>query len=70
MWETLKGLASLIGIIKRLLEWFIAKENQQIGRNEANYDVTRKTAETENRMRDVERPSDDDVADSMRSGKF
>lgn len=70
MWESLKGFWNLVSIVKRLLEWFIAEENKQIGRNEVAYDVTRETAEAENRMRDVPRPSDDSVADSMQTGKF
>jgi hypothetical protein len=70
MFASLKGLWDLIAIFKRLLEWFVAEENKQIGRNEAAQDVTRETAEAENRMRDVERPSDQSVVDSLQSGKF
>lgn len=70
MLETLKGLFGLIALIRRFLEWFIAEENKQIGRNEAAYDVTRKTAETENAMRDVPRPSYDAVADSLQRKDF
>jgi hypothetical protein len=70
MFASLKGLWDLIAIFKRLLEWFIAEENKQIGRNEANYDTTRKTAETENAMRDVPRPDDDAVADKLSKGSF
>lgn len=70
MWESLKGFFTLIGFLKKILEWFIAEQNKQIGRDEVAYDVTRETAESENRMRDVERPDDKSVADSLQSGKF
>lgn len=70
MFSSLKGFLDLFSFLKKLLEWFIAEENKQIGRDEANYDVTRKTAETENAMRDVPRPSDDAVVDKLQTGKF
>jgi hypothetical protein len=70
MFASLKGLWDLIAIFKRLLEWFIAEENKQIGRNEAAQDVTRETAEAENRMRDVVRPDDDAVARKLQDGSF
>ena len=70
MWESLKGFFGLISLLKTFLEWLIAEENKQIGRNEAAYDVTRKTAETENAMRDVGRPDDESVARSLQDGQF
>ena len=70
MWETLKGFFGLIGLLKTFLEWLVAAENRQIGRTEASHDVTRKTAEIEDRMRDVVRPDDDAVARSLQDGKF
>lgn len=70
MWESLKGFFGLISLLKTFLEWLIAEENKQTGRNEAAYDVTRKTAEAENRMRDVARPDDDAVARSLQDGQF
>ena len=70
MWATLKGLFGLIGLIRQILTWMIAEQNKQIGRNEAGYDVTRKTAETENRMRDIARPDDESVARSLQDRTF
>ncbi len=70
MFKTLSGFFELIGLVKQFLTWLIAEENKQIGRNEAAYDVTRKTAETENRMRDVGRPDDESVARSLQDGQF
>ena len=70
MWESLKGFFGLISLLRTFLEWLIAEENKQTGRNEAAYDVTRKTAETENRMRDVGRPDDESVARSLQDGQF
>jgi hypothetical protein len=60
----------LISLLKTFLEWLIAEENKQTGRNEAAYDITRKTAETESRMRDAPRPDDDAVARSLQDGQF
>lgn len=70
MWDTLKGFFGLVGLIRQLLAWLIAQENRQIGRNEAAHDVTRETAETENRMRDVVRPDDESVARSLQERTF
>lgn len=70
MWDTLKGFFGLVGLIRQLLAWLIAQENRQIGRNEAAHDVTRETAETENRMRDVARPDDESVARSLQERTF
>jgi hypothetical protein len=70
LFKTLSGFLALIGLVKQFLTWLIAEENKQIGRNEAAYDVTRKTAETENKMRDVGRPDDQSVARSLQDGKF
>jgi len=70
MFKTLSGFLELIGLVKQFLTWLIAEENKQIGRNEAAYDVTRKTAETENKMRDVGRPDDESVARSLQDGQF
>lgn len=70
MWESLKGFFTLVSFLKKILEWFIAEQNKQIGRDEVAYDVTRETAEAENRMRDVERPDDSAVARSLSEGKF
>jgi hypothetical protein len=70
MWTTLKGLFGLVGLIKQIVTWLIAEQNKQIGRNEAAYDVTRKTAETENRMRDIARPDDESVARSLQDRTF
>lgn len=70
MWGALKGFFGLVGLVKQILTWLIAEQNKQIGRNEAAYDVTRKTAEAENRMRDVERPDDQSVARSLQDRTF
>lgn len=70
MWASLKGLWDAIALLRRLLEWFIAEQNKQIGREEVARDVTQATAETENRMRDVARPDDGSVADRLHKGTF
>jgi hypothetical protein len=70
MWTTLKGLFGLVGLIKQIVTWLIAEQNKQIGRNEAAYDVTRKTAEAENRMRDIARPDGESVARSLQDRTF
>lgn len=70
MFSSLKGIWDLISLLKKALEWFIAEQNRQIGRDQMADDITRKTAETENAMRDVHRPPDDDVARSLQDGKF
>jgi hypothetical protein len=70
MWTMLKGLFGLVGLIKQIVTWLIAEQNKQIGRNEAAHDVTRKSAETENRMRDIARPDDESVARSLQDRTF
>jgi hypothetical protein len=70
MWSTIRALAEFLGLLRKLFDWFRDEQQKQIGRNEVAHDVTQETAEAENRMRDVVRPSDDAVADSLRSTKF
>jgi cation transport regulator ChaB len=70
MWSTIKALAEFLGLLRKLFDWFRDEQQKQIGRNEVAHDVTQETVEAENRMRDVVRPSDDAVADSLRSTKF
>lgn len=70
MWATIKGLFGLVGLIRQVLTWLIAKENQQIGRNEKAHEITQETAETENAMRDVDRPDDGAVERSLHEGRF
>ena len=70
MWETLKGFFGLVSLVKQFLTWMIAEENKQVGRNEVAYDVTRKAADTENRMRDIGRPDDGAVARSLQDESF
>jgi hypothetical protein len=70
MWSTLKGFFGLVSLIRTILNWLIAEENKQIGRNEKAHEVTQATAETENAMRDVGRPDDGDVERSLHEGRF
>jgi hypothetical protein len=70
IWTALKSYLATVNFLKMIVEWLVAAQNKQIGRNEVAYDVTRETAEAENRMRDVPRPSDDDVARSLQDGRF
>jgi hypothetical protein len=70
MWSTIKALAEFLGLLRKLFDWFRDEQQKQIGREEVAHDVTRETAEAENRMHDVPRPSDDSVADKLQTGKF
>jgi hypothetical protein len=70
MWAKIKSFLDIISLVKMIMTWLVAKENQQIGRNEKAHEVTMETAEAENRMRDVERPDDSAAARSLSEGKF
>jgi hypothetical protein len=70
MWSTIKALAELLGLLRKLFDWFRDEQQKQIGREEVAHDVTQETAEAENRMRDVAPPSGDAVVDKLQNGKF
>jgi len=70
MWAKIKSFLDIISLVKMIMTWLVAKENQQIGRNEKAHEVTMETAETENRMRDVVRPDDDAVDRKLQDGSF
>lgn len=64
--------------VKMLIDWLSARRAQdtaetnvkQVGRLEVANKINAETVETKNAVDSVTRPSDDDVADSLRTGKF
>jgi hypothetical protein len=66
----LKALSAFFGFLRDLLGWRQRAEDRQAGRDEVAAKVNAETVETKNAMDDVARPSDDAVADSLRTGKF
>lgn len=58
----------------KLLNWIARAVSvmhwKKAGRDEVIAEVNAKTVETINAMEDVPRPSDDDVADSLRKSRF
>lgn len=60
--------------VLKLLNWILGTFSQerwkQAGRDEVNAEINAKTAETQDAMDKVDRPSDDAVADSLRQSKF
>lgn len=65
-----KAVAAFFGLLRELLGWKQREEDREAGRDDVRHQVTRETLETKDAMDDVARPSDDAVADSLRSGKF
>lgn len=64
--------------VKALIDWLSSRRAQDtaeanaknIGKLEVANKINAEAVETKNAMDSVARPSDDDVADSLRSGKF
>lgn len=74
-WFASKGVGLLLGALAKLIldGWNDYRSDQalkQAGAAEAANKVNVETMETKDAMDDVARPSDDAVADSLRSGKF
>lgn len=66
--------SSIVLAALKLLNWIMGTVShlrwKQAGRDEVRAEVSAKTLETVNAMEDVPRPTDDAVADSLRTGKF
>jgi hypothetical protein len=66
--------ASVVLAALKFLNWIMGTVSQlrwkQAGRDEVRAEVNAKTLETQDAMDRVTRPTDDDVADSLRTGKF
>lgn len=65
-----RAIAAVFGFLRDLLGWKQRAEDRQAGRDEVVAKVNAETVETKDAMDDVARPSDDAVADSLRTGKF
>ena len=70
MLSALKAISVIVGFLRDLLGWKQRAEDRQAGRDEVTAKVNSETLETKNAMDSVARPTDDAVADSLRSGKF
>ena len=70
MWKSIEGILSIFTLLRKLFDWFRDEQQKQIGRDEVAHDVTIEAAEAENRMRDIARPDDKSVAESLQSGRF
>lgn len=70
MFSIASAIAAVFGFLRDLFGMKQRAEDRQAGRDEVTAKVNSETVETKNAMEDVARPSDDSVADSMRSGKF
>jgi hypothetical protein len=74
-WFAKEGVGLLLGAVAKLLldgwnEYRADQAFKRAGAAEATSKVNVETLETKNAMDDVVRPSDDAVADSLRTGKF
>ncbi|OYU91884.1 MAG: hypothetical protein CFE29_03270 [Bradyrhizobiaceae bacterium PARB1] len=74
-WLAKEGVGLLLGALAKLIldGWNSYQANQalrQAGAAEAINKINVETVETKDAMEAVSRPSDDAVADSLRSGKF
>lgn len=70
MFSIASAVAAFFGFLRDLLGLQRRAEDRQAGRDEVRSEVNAKTLETEHAMESVPRPTDDNVADSLRSGKF
>ena len=65
---------SIVLAALKLFNWIAGAVSQErwkkAGRDEVRAEVSAKTVETKDAMDSVARPSDDDVSNSMQSGKF
>ncbi len=65
-----KAVYAFFSFLSNLLGWRQRAEDRQAGRDEVAAKVNSEALETKDAMDSVPRPSDDAVADSLRSGKF
>ena len=65
-----QAIAAVFGFLRDLLGLKQRAEDRQAGRDEVTAKTNSETVETKDAMDDVARPSDDAVADSLRTGKF
>jgi hypothetical protein len=70
MFSIAEAIAAVVGFLRDLLGWKQRAEDRQAGRDETAAKINAETVETKDAMDDVARPSDDAVADSLRTGKF
>ena len=70
MFSIASAIAAFFGFLRDLLGLQRRAEDRQAGRDEVRAEVNAKTLETQNAMDSVARPTDDDVADSLRSKRF
>jgi len=66
----MQALAALAGLLRAYLNMRDSANDRQAGRDEVAAKVNAETLETKDAMDGVARPSDDAVADSLRSSKF
>ena len=70
MYSIASAIAAVFGFLRSLLGLKQRAEDRQAGRDEVTAKVNSETVETKDAMENVPRPSDDAVADSLRTGKF
>lgn len=66
----LQIVAALAGLLRQFLNLKQSADDRQAGRDETASKVNAETVETKDAMDNVARPSDDAVADGLRTGKF
>jgi hypothetical protein len=70
MFSIASAIAAVFGFLRDLLGGKRREEDRQAGRDEVIAKTNAKTVETKDAMDSIARPTDDDVADSMRSNRF
>ena len=70
MLSIVKAVAAVFGFLRDLVGWKQRAEDRQAGRDEVTAKVNSETLETKDAMDGVARPSDDDVANSLRKSGF
>lgn len=70
MFSVFSAIAGFLELLSKLLGWKQRAEDRQAGRDEVTAKVNSETLETKDAMDSVARPTDDDVASSLRSKQF
>jgi hypothetical protein len=70
MLAIISAVAAFFNAVRALLGLQNREADRQAGRDEVRAEVNAKTVEKQDAMGNVARPSDDDVSDSMQSGRF
>jgi hypothetical protein len=70
MLSIIKTISVVVGFLRDLLGWKQRAEDREAGRNEVKAAVNAETLETKNAMDGVARPTDDDVSERLRTGRF